>query len=162
MSNRNLLVAAALAVAVLTLPGVLGLPARAGLPAMQPTAAAVAPVPAGLARVWFYRQFQPSEGMRTPMIFVNGAPVAASVPGTLFYRDLAPGTYTFAVETCTEDTNQASTLTLPPGSETDLEVQSLSSLHSWGCLKDDTFYIRPIPANRAQLYRPQLAYLGAR
>lgn len=131
-------------------------------PALAQVASAAPPVPAGAARVWFLRQFQPSEGLRTPTIFVNGAPFAGSQPGTVFYRDFPPGKYTFSVETCTHDTNQDTTLTLPPGSETGLEVQSLSSFRSLGCVNNTTFYIRPIPARWAQVYFPQLAFLGAR
>lgn len=125
-------------------------------------ASAAPPTVAGIARVWFLRQFQPGEGFRSPMIFVNGAPLATSTAGTAFYRDFPPGTYNFAVETCTRDNNQETTLTLPPGSETELEVQSLSSFRSWGCVANTTFYIRPIPPRWAQMYLPQLAYLGAR
>jgi hypothetical protein len=127
----------------------------------QITAPAPPPAP-GLARVWFLRQFQPSESLRMPMIFINGAPFASSVPGTAFYRDFAPGTYTFSVETCTEDFNQAAALNLTAGSETDIEIQSLSSFHSWTCPSDETFYARVIPPAWAQRYLPQLSYLGPR
>jgi hypothetical protein len=131
-------------------------------PAGAPGAARIAPIPPGFARVWFLRQFQPSESLRMPMIFIDGAPLASSQPGTVFYRDVAPGTYNFSVETCTTDTNQAATLTLEPGSQTNLEVQSLSSFRSWGCLSQDTFYVRVIPPAWAERYLPQLGYLGPR
>jgi hypothetical protein len=125
-------------------------------------AAAAPPATPGLARVWFLRQFQPAESLRMPMIYVNGVPLASSVPGTVFYRDFPPGTYTFTVETCTVDVGQATTLNLAAGSQSALEVQSLSSFRSWGCLGDDTFYVRAIPPASAQLYLPQLSYIGAR
>jgi hypothetical protein len=115
---------------------------------------------AGGARVWFLRQFEPSESLQTPTIFVNGAPLAASQPGTVFFRDFAPGTYAFAVETCSRDFNQVARPRLTPGSETYLEIQSLSSFTSPDCI-DDTFYVRAIPAERAQSYFRQLKYLGA-
>jgi len=124
--------------------------------------AAIPPISPGLARVWFFRQFEPGESLRTPMIFINGAPFASSTPGTVFYRDFAPGGYNFSVETCTRDTNQDTSLNLQPGTETDLEVQSLSSFYAYDCSPDETFYIRPISSRFAQLYFPQLAYLGAR
>jgi hypothetical protein len=123
-------------------------------------AQAAAPIPPGVARVWFLRQFEPSESLQTPMIFVNDAPLASSQPGTVFSRDFPPGRYAFSVETCTRDYNQVATLNLTPGSETYLEVQSLSSFRSWDCITD-TFYVRAIPAGWAQLYFPQLTYLGA-
>jgi hypothetical protein len=131
-------------------------------PSVAESAALIPPIPAGLARVWFLRQFEPSESLFTPMIFVNGAALGSSLPGTAFYRDVVPGSYTFSVETCTVDTNQAATLGVAAGWQTDLEVQSLSAFHSFGCLTPDTFYVRVIPSARAQLYDPQLTYLGAR
>jgi hypothetical protein len=127
--------------------------------AAGPGAAQLAAVPPGVARVWFLRQFQP-DSLQMPMIYVNGAPLASSEPGTTFFRDFSPGSYAFSVETCTRDFNQVATPNLTPGSETFLEVQSLKDFRSWDCITD-TFYVRAIPAERAQLYFSQLRYLGA-
>jgi hypothetical protein len=146
----------------------LGLAALAGFAtksvAVGPGAAQIAAVPPavspGVARVWFLRQFQPSESLQMPMIFVNGAPLASSQPGTTFFRDFSPGSYAFSVETCTQDFNQVATPNLTPGSETYLEIQSLKNFRSWGCIAD-TFYVRAIPAEQALLYLQQLTYLGA-
>ena len=44
--------------------------------------------------------------------------------------------------------------------ETYLEIQSLKDFRSWGCITD-TFYVRAIMAEQAQLYFLQLRYLGA-
>jgi hypothetical protein len=129
--------------------------AAGGDPAQTP-----GPIPSSAARVWFLRQFEPGESLQMPMIFVNGAPLASSQPGTVFFRDFAAGPYAFSVETCTRDFNQVATLNLTAGSQTYLEVQSLSSFRNWDCVTD-TFYVRAIPAERAQLYFPQLTYLGA-
>jgi hypothetical protein len=122
--------------------------------------AVIPPIPAGAARIWFLRQFEPSESLQTPMIFVNGAPLASSQPGTVFFRDFAPATYAFSVETCSRDFNQLARISLTPGSATYLEIQSLTSFTSPDCM-DDTFYVRAIPAERAQRYFLQLTYLGA-
>jgi len=143
----------------------LGLAALGGGAASSETAGpnlaqTAGPVPPGVARVWFLRQFQPSESLQMPMIFVNGAPLASSQPGTTFFHDFSPGSYAFSVETCTQDFNQAATPNLPPDSQTYLEIQSLKSFRSWDCIAD-TFYVRAIPAERAQLYFLQLRYLGA-
>jgi hypothetical protein len=101
----------------------------------------IPPIPAGVAWVWFLRQFEPSESLQTPMIFVNGAALASSQPGTIFFRDFAPGIYAFAVETCSHDFNQVARTSLTPGSETYLEIQSLTSFTSPDCI-DDTFHVR--------------------
>lgn len=131
-------------------------------PTVAQQGAGIPALAAGQARVWFLRQYQPGESLRTPMMFVNGVPLATSQPGTALFRDFPPDTYTFSVETCTEDTNQAATLNLAAGSQIALEVQSLRSFRSLGCLVDETFYVRPIPPERAQLYYTQLTYLGPR
>src|SRR5215471_19560677 len=49
------------------------------------------PIQAGLARVWFLRQFEPGESLATPVISANGVPVGESLPGTVFLRDLLRG-----------------------------------------------------------------------
>jgi hypothetical protein len=132
--------------------------------AAQPSIAAVQlpPPPPGLARVWFLRQYEPGESLATPWIYINGQPLTTSQPGTIFYRDLAPGTYAFTVDTCGRDVNQFQTLTLAPGSRIELEIQSLSSFTPPDCPVPETFYVRPVAPRFLQLYLPQLAYLGAR
>jgi len=130
-----------------------------------PTAAAaisqVQPARSGTARVWFLRQFEPSESLASPMISANGTPVALSEPGTAFIRDFAPGTYTFTVPSYGVDFGQAATVQLVAGTQTYLEVQSL---RSWAACGDtcerDTLYVRAIPAYWAQKYFPALTYLG--
>jgi hypothetical protein len=123
----------------------------------------LAPPPAGLARVWFLRQYQPSENLSTPWLYVNGAPMTTSIPGTIFYRDFPPGTYTFSVDTCGTDVNQFPTVRLGPGAQYEFEVQSLQSFTPPDCPRNaGTFYVRPVAPRFLQLYLPQLAYLGAR
>jgi hypothetical protein len=134
-------------------------------PARAQTAPAVqlAPPPAGLARVWFLRQFEPAESLWTPMIFVNGAAMTPSMPGTIFYRDFAPGTYTFTVDSCGSDVNQFPTVRLGPGASYEFEVQSLQSFRPPDCPRGSgVFYVRPVQPHFLQLYLPQLAYLGPR
>jgi hypothetical protein len=158
-----MLFALAAALTPLALPAAT-VPARAQAQAQiaaQP--AQLAPPPPGLARVWFLRQYQPSENLSTPMIYVNGAPMTPSQPGTIFYRDFAPGVYTFSVDSCGADVNQFPTVRLAPGAQVEFEVQSLQSFTPPDCPADaGTFYVRPVQPRFLQLYLPQLAYLGAR
>ena len=129
--------------------------------AAQAVITQLSPPPAGMARIWFLRQYEPSESLSTPWIYVNGAALTTSQPGTIFYRDLAPGTYTFSVESCGTDVNQEQTLQLAPDSQAELEVQSLKSFTPPDCPKrSSTFYIRPVAPRFLQFYLPQLAYLG--
>jgi hypothetical protein len=125
--------------------------------------AQIPPVPAGSARVWVVRQFQPGLGIQwSPMTYVNGAPLASAYAGTAFYRDLTPGTYTFTVDSCTRDFSQARTLDLAAGMQVDLEIQVLSSISSWGCFDPNTFYVRQITPQVAEYYFGQVRYAGPR
>ena len=131
--------------------------------AQVPQAVPLPPPPPGLARVWFLRQFEPGENLSLPTIYVNGAPISASVPGTIFYRNFPPGTYTFTVDTCGADANQFPTVQLVPGAQAEFEIQSLQSFTPPDCPRDaGTFYVRPVQPRFLQMYLPQLAYLGAR
>jgi hypothetical protein len=133
------------------------------VPTVNATQAQLQPIPAGFARVWFLRQFEPAESLATPMIYVNGAPVAPSQPGAAFFRDLVPGSYTFTVDSYGVDTNQAATLQLVPGMQPYLEIQSLRSWDRFGDSSGrDTFYVRTISAEWAAKYLPTMSYLGPR
>jgi len=48
------------------------------------------------------------------MLYVNGAPIAASAEGTAFYRDFVPGQYVFSVENCLPQRGTSQTLNLRP------------------------------------------------
>ena len=120
------------------------------------------PIQAGLARVWFLRQFEPAESLATPIISANGVPVGESLPGTVFLRDFTPGTYTFTVPSYGVDFGQAATVQLAAGTQTYLEVQSLRSWAGAGGdnFQRDTLYVRAISPYWAEKYFPTLRYLG--
>ena len=156
---RKWLDAIAVALAVLCWPTFSVL--APGSAAAQPAVAQLSPPPAGMARIWFLRQYEPGESLATPWIYINGAALTTSQPGTIFYRDLAPGNYTFSVESCGTDVNQTQTLQLVPDTQAELEIQSLRSFTPPDCPRGtSTFYVRPVAPHFLQLYLPQLAYLG--
>jgi hypothetical protein len=133
--------------------------------------AQVPPLPSGMARVWFFRpSLTPQFGAVTafsPVIFANGAPVAAIAPGTTFYRDFPPGTYRFTVQPLGLPTAQAATLQLAPGTLDYLQVDWVSSWTQgypeagWS-FAPNTFGILLMSPQVAQAYIPTLAYLGPR
>ena len=104
------------------------------------------PIHAGLAPVWFLRQFELGESLATPIISTNVVPVGESLPGTVFLRDLAPGIYTFTVPSYGVDFGQAATVQLAAGTQTHLEVQSLRTGSGAGGdnFQRDTLYVRAI------------------
>jgi len=138
-----------------------------------PTAspAQLSPVKPGMARVWFFRgsptpQFGAVQAF-SPMIYVDGAPIAAIPPGADFYRDFAPGTYRFTVQPLGLPTAQATTLQLAPGTQDYLQVDWVASWTqgyapaSWN-FSPNTFAILSMSPQVAHAYIPTLAYLGER
>jgi hypothetical protein len=143
----------------LCLPTLIAWPGGA---AGQPQAAA--PIPSGMARVWFLRRNEPYVSLATPMLFINGAPLAPSVPGTAFYRDVAPGTYTFSVASYGIAYNQAQTVPLAAGDEVYFYIWCDPRWASGKDFQRDTFFVLPIPPPLAWqcLHLPDMADLGAR
>ena len=125
----------------------------------------------GTARVWILRQVDAFGAIQAaaPMVFANGSPIGRSLPGTVFYRDFASGTYTFTVEPYGQalPTGQAETVRLAPGSDTYLQVQWVASWqfgYPEANYSDypNTFGIVPMSAQLAQAYMRTMTNLGSR
>jgi hypothetical protein len=113
------------------------------------------PVPAGQARVWFYRPSEPYESLNLARIDMNGSYVGAVENGSAFYRDVPPGHYHIAPESFGRDFNQDRDVDLAPGQQLYIKIVSLES---WGAsvsgsrnLRRDTFYAWSIPPEVAQV-----------
>jgi hypothetical protein len=64
-----------------------------------PTASVSLPlIPAGEARVWFYRPAGAYDSLNTPYIRMNDAIVGISLPNGASYRDVPAGQYHIAVD----------------------------------------------------------------
>ena len=120
-------------------------------PAMPQVPAAAPPALAGQARIWFYRDWQPSESLNLANIDVNGSYFGSVANGSAFYRDVPAGHYHIAPVSYNRDFNQDKDVDLAPGQQ--LYVKILSS-QSWdGACRDcvrDTFYAWLIPPQVAQ------------
>jgi len=132
----------------------LGIASCAQLP---PTAAVtVPPIPAGDARVWFYRDLGPYDGLGTPFIRMNETIVAISEPGGASYRDVLPGQYHITVDSYGRDFNQSKEVYLFPGQSLYVKIVSLRDWVSAGGgrigngYERDTFYVWLIPPEVAQ------------
>jgi hypothetical protein len=123
----------------------------AELPATAQVAVAAPPVPAGQARIWFYRNWLPSESLNLANIDVNGSYYGSVANGSVFYRDVPPGHYHIAPVSYNRDLNQDRDVDVAPGQQ--LYIKILSS-QSWdgacrNCVRD-TFYAWLIPQEVAQ------------
>ena len=144
----------------------------AGCAPQSPLTASQAQTPgmaAGMARVWVLRQSDPQSGnveAAAPMVFANGAPVGRSRAGTVFYRDFAPGSYTFTAEPYGGlPTGQAATVSLAAGTQNYLQVQWIASWQfgypegTWSD-KPNTFGVLTMSPELARDYIATMIYLG--
>jgi hypothetical protein len=122
----------------------------------MPQAPVAAPLPpAGQARIWFYRDWEPSESLNLANIDVNGSYFGSVANGGVFYRDFPPGHYHIAPQSYGHDFNQDKDIELGAGQQVYVKIVSL---RAWelGVGGDesnfdrDTFYAWLIPAEVAQ------------
>ena len=86
---------------------------------LSPTSsAAIPPIPAGDARLWFYRDSGPRETQTRPYLRLNGQIAGISQPTGAFYRDVALGHYTVTVDSyLSTDFDQFADIDLTVGQE---------------------------------------------
>lgn len=113
------------------------------------------PVPLGQARIWFYRNWLPSESLNLANIEVNNIYFGAVENGGVFYRDVPPGTYhiyaaSWAHDPETQDTN----VTVVAGQQAYIKIVDLTS---WATsvsasknFQRDAFWAWLIPPEKAQ------------
>ena len=99
------------------------------------SAVAVPSIPPGGARIWIYRDYQPSESLNMAAVTINGANAGyAQAGGGAFYRDVPPGHYHVAVASYGTDFGQSSNIDLVAGEEAYVQIQSLSA---WKTMSGD-------------------------
>jgi hypothetical protein len=76
-----------------------------------------APIPPGMARIWFYRDLNPNDVMAQAYIRLNGAAAGVSEAGGAFYRDVPPGRYHIHVDSYVDDPHNDGVVVLAPGTE---------------------------------------------
>ena len=133
--------------------------------AQQPVTAAISipAFPAGEARIWFYRDYEPYAGKGLPAIAANGGYVGQAELGGAFYRDVPPGHYHVTVQTVGIDTNQTANFDLPAGQEAYVKIVSLPSWETGGNKVEwekPTFYAWLIPNQVAQADVAHLSFYG--
>ncbi len=146
----------------------LGLLVLAGCAAQPAGTASQAPVPAlqpGMARVWVLRQPSAPGGnvaAADPMVYANGAPLAKSTQGTVFFRDFPPGTYRFTVQAYGTPANLVDTLQLAPGNQAYVQVQAVPNWEVGASGGGASFAVLTMSPQEAQAYLPTMTNLGQR
>jgi Protein of unknown function (DUF2846) len=114
----------------------------------------VSPAPAGGARVWFYRDYEPSVSLNVANVMLNGASAGSVQPdGSVFYRDVAPGHYHITVESVGVDVNQDKDIDLAPGQQAYVKILAgewVSGGGEFSSFHRDTFYVSLVPPQVAQ------------
>lgn len=132
----------------------------------RPTVASavIPPIPPGEARVWFYRDFIPSETLNMTAVALNGVYAGYSQLGGAFYRDVPPGVYHVTVNSYGTDFDQSTNIALVPGQQAYIKIESL---RDWATdygrgftAGRDTFYARLIPTLLARAQIGQSFYDG--
>ncbi len=142
--------------------------------APPPTASvAIPPIPAGEARVWFYRPIDAYDSMATPYIRMNDAIVAISQPEGASYRDVPAGPYHITVDSYGKDFNQDKNVQLAAGDELYCKIVSLRAWVSTtsggggdsggggGDYGRNTFYVWLIPPETARNEVARAAFYGS-
>jgi len=126
-------------------------------PTTAPSAVAVGPVSPGAARIWFYRDYEPSVSLGLATVTLNGGVVGHAQPdGSAFYRDIAPGRYAVGVVNSAIGLGPGGTVELRPGEQAYVKITALDGWtgggdrYSWS---RDTFQpvIMPPQVGEAQL-----------
>jgi len=124
---------------------------------LSPTSsAAIPPIPAGDARVWFFRDSRPRETQTSPYLRLNGQIAGISQPNGTFYRDVAPGHYAVTVDSyLSTDFDQFAGIDLTVGQEAHVKVLVLGYWVGGDRADRENFYTRVIPdeAGRADTAR---------
>lgn len=124
----------------------------------EPAAAqAVSPVATGTARIWFYRDYEPSVSLNVANVALNGAFAGSVQPdGSAFYRDVPAGHYHITAESFGTDVNQAKDIDLGPGQEAYVKVLAGEWIGGGdlSSFRRDTFYVSLVPPQIARTELP--------
>jgi hypothetical protein len=116
----------ALALAACTAPDQTPVPTPSAS-ATVPMASLPGPMSPNLARIYFYRGFGNNQYLEWTPVWLNGAKVGVSAPGSYFYRDVPPGTYTVTLISDVPYDDQFKTVHVAPGGSTFVKIYNIDS-----------------------------------
>jgi hypothetical protein len=117
---------------------------------------------AGMARIYFYREYEPYESLTQAYLYLNGQAVAVSVPGGVSYRDVAPATYTISAWTQGDFADASKTVVAHAGDIFYVKIESLRSWYSGGgdpSYERDTFVVALIDPAQAHRDLARMRYV---
>jgi hypothetical protein len=128
-------------------------------------ATTIPPVPPNQGRIYFYRDYEPYESLSRPYLYLNRQIVGISIPGGVFYRDVAPDTYEVSVYSLGAFPNQFKTIAVKPGDVFYAKIQSLRSWNSgngvFSPFEPDTLVVAIMDPNQARSELGNMRYVQA-
>ena len=134
-------------------------------PTRAPSQTQFPPAGPGMARVWFFRQMDPTSGnvyAGSPIIYANSAPIGDLPQGSVFFRDFAPGKYRFTVQPYGTPTPEHDTVQLVSGQQAYVQVQWEANWEANRTGGGSSFTVLTSSPEVAQQYIPTLTNLGQR
>jgi len=117
------------------------------------------PVAVDLARVYFYRAFEPYESLARPLIYLDGRSLAVSEPGGVLFRDVEPGAYEISVFSPGIYPNQFKKILLRPGDTLYVRIESLRNWYRGFNWEKDTFVVSLVSESEAESEMASLRYV---
>ena len=114
---------------------------------------------ADLARVYFYRAFEPYESLALPAIYLDGKSHAVSEPGGVLFRDVEPGAHEISVFSPGIYPNQFKSVILRPGDTLYVRVESLRNWYRGFNWEKDTFVVSLVGESEAEGEMASLRYV---
>lgn len=102
------------------------------------------PLAPNLARFYFYRA-ESYSAMAWTAVFLNGAQVGDSAPGTYFHRDVAAGTYKIALRTEERYTTQFQTVAVAAGTTNYVRIYAFKDWSNPGTASGSGFGFVGLP-----------------
>jgi hypothetical protein len=132
-------------------------------------AGSLPPIPAGEARVWFYRNAEVYDSQQQPYILMNGTIVGVSQPRGSFYFDVRPGFYHVTVQQYLSNPEEDANINLVPGQQVYLKIVSLKDCIEGGGTRESSdrfsrpcFYVWNMPPQVAQADVGRTPFYGGR
>ena len=110
-------------------------------PTFDQVSATLAPIRAGEARIFVYRDYEPYQSLSWVPVFFNRAKVGAVGPGQVLMRDVPPGTYTIEPKSEGLWPNQAKTVRVGAGDSVYAKIESFNGLDPSGDDLQATFVV---------------------
>jgi hypothetical protein len=147
---------------LLTLTGCAAQPPTLFKPGAQNNAlSSVPPVPSGMARIWVLRPVE-NFSAADPAVFIDNVDLGHIAQGTVFYHELAPGTYRLRVQPYGEPTHLVDTVQLSPGVTAFLQVLTVPNWEQGSTVPGASFSVLTMAPQDAETTIPTLTFTGRR